>query len=382
MVFISSFFISMVIHIKKKEEKLTKQDPIKAGISYYTYVVRANEDACKKCKALDGKEVTGDEIPIPHHPNCKCRLEAIENDEDKEDKEDKEEDREEDIKDILYFESDKEKKSEKEKQRRKEELLDILGDKATPADILLRTPEELEKRIEEEGLGRRNGKFTGGASAVEDTNSSRIPLPGNKTQEQNLPKVKLKDKIYPAELSVSAKFPAGFNETTGEMPAVSLISSSDTENTSQNNTYFSDDAIKRARNFIHGSEGFRDTAYKPTKDDVWTIGYGHTKNVKPGDKITREQAEEFYKQDFKEHSSYLKYVKVPLNDNEKIALTSLIYNIGPGYFMSSTLLKKLNAGDKKGAADEFEKWNKQNHKVLDGLTKRRQKEKSLFLTPD
>ncbi len=71
---------------------------------------------------------------------------------------------------------------------------------------------------------------------------------------------------------------------------------------------------------------------------------------------------ELKKQDFKEHSSYLKYVKVPLNENEKIALTSLIYNIGPNAFIKSTLLKKLNAGDKKGAADEFDRWIYKNQK--------------------
>ena len=72
------------------------------------------------------------------------------------------------------------------------------------------------------------------------------------------------------------------------------------------------------------------------------------------------------------------------NQNERDALASFIFNLGAGAFESSTLLKKINEGDKQGAANEFLKWDKFRNPVtkkletLTGLTKRRVAEKSLF----
>jgi lysozyme len=74
-------------------------------------------------------------------------------------------------------------------------------------------------------------------------------------------------------------------------------------------------------------------------------------------------------------------VTVPLNDNEFGALTSFTFNLGIGNLKSSTLLKKLNAGDRAGAADEFGKWVNAGGKPLPGLVKRRAAERALFLTP-
>lgn len=150
---------------------------------------------------------------------------------------------------------------------------------------------------------------------------------------------------------------------------------------------FSDIEIAQAREFIQGSEGFKACAYKPTPNDVWTIGYGHTglvdgKPITKGMVITKEKAEELYRNDFKAHIAPIKKVKVSLTGNQKIALASLIYNIGGGAFDNSTLLKKLNNGDYKGASDEFDKWVYQNGKKLKGLVNRRKREKELFLTPD
>lgn len=148
------------------------------------------------------------------------------------------------------------------------------------------------------------------------------------------------------------------------------------------NSYFSKNALAKSRQYITKHEGFRAEAYKPNDKDVWTIGYGHTKNVKPGDKITEEEAESLFREDFKEHTAPLKKVKIPLSDNEKVALASLIYNIGPNAFLNSTLFKKLNKGDKKGAAEEFKVWNRDNNGVSEGLTRRRKEDLELFLTPD
>ncbi|MFW1970625.1 lysozyme [Acinetobacter bereziniae] len=136
-------------------------------------------------------------------------------------------------------------------------------------------------------------------------------------------------------------------------------------------------------NLIRGFEDLRLKAY----DDgvgVWTIGYGTTVingvAVKKGDTCTAEQAKSYMAQDLKKFESTVNTtVKVPLNQNQFDALVSLTYNIGIGAFKSSTLLKKLNAKDYKGAAEQFPRWNRGGGRVLNGLIKRRKIEMELFL---
>jgi lysozyme len=124
-------------------------------------------------------------------------------------------------------------------------------------------------------------------------------------------------------------------------------------------------------------------AYKPTPDDVWTIGWGHTKGVVPGMVITAKQAQDFFEIDTAwVEATIAKFVKVPLSQHQYDATASIIFNIGASQFLSSTLLRKLNAKDYKGAAAEFPKWNKQKGKVLKGLVRRRDEEMQYFLTPD
>lgn len=76
---------------------------------------------------------------------------------------------------------------------------------------------------------------------------------------------------------------------------------------------------------------------------------------------------------------------VELNENQLGALSSIVFNVGTGFIHQSTLIKKLNAGDYQGAANEFLRWNKANVGgrlvPLSGLSRRRQAEKELFLTP-
>jgi lysozyme len=71
-------------------------------------------------------------------------------------------------------------------------------------------------------------------------------------------------------------------------------------------------------------------------------------------------------------------VKVPLAQGQFDALVSFSFNVGLGALGSSTLLRKLNAGDYRGAAAEFPRWNKAGGKVYEGLTRRRAAERSLF----
>jgi lysozyme len=137
---------------------------------------------------------------------------------------------------------------------------------------------------------------------------------------------------------------------------------------------------------IKESEGLVLKAYLPTANDVWTIGYGHTKGVKPGQIITKETAEKYLREDLVWVEAVIdKWIKVSINQNQYDALASLIFNIGESQFIGSSVLRWLNAGNITQAADSFVLWNKQRNKtsgkleVLNGLTKRRQKEKELFL---
>ncbi len=132
-------------------------------------------------------------------------------------------------------------------------------------------------------------------------------------------------------------------------------------------------------------EGLRLEAYVDAVG-IWTIGYGHTKGVRAGMVITEEKAEQFLREDLADaEGAVSRLVKVPVNGNEFSALASLVFNIGSGNFQRSTVLRRLNAEDRVGAADAIEWWNKGRVNgvltVLPGLVRRRAAEKALFLTP-
>ena len=146
------------------------------------------------------------------------------------------------------------------------------------------------------------------------------------------------------------------------------------------------DTNEEGLQFIREAEGLRLKAYKDT-GGVWTIGYGDTmingKPVKQGMIITKEEAESNLRADVDIYEDTVKKSIrldiVSLNQNQFSALVSLCYNIGQGAFAQSTLVKVLNNGDYNGAADQILRWNKDNGKVVDGLTNRRKKERELFL---
>jgi lysozyme len=129
---------------------------------------------------------------------------------------------------------------------------------------------------------------------------------------------------------------------------------------------------------IKGFEGFSDTPYPDA--DGWSIGFGHYMGPFPTmQNITMKQAEILLSQDMGEaENAVSNYVKVPLTQNQFDALTSFVYNVGTGNFASSTLLRKLNAGDYAGAAEEFKRWNKSQGKISNALVARRAKEQAVF----
>lgn len=144
----------------------------------------------------------------------------------------------------------------------------------------------------------------------------------------------------------------------------------------------SDAGIKLVKEF----EGCRLTAYKDIVG-VLTIGYGHTSmagppEVKPGMKITQQMAEDILAFDlFKYQWAVVKALDRIPNQNQFAAMTSLCYNIGPAGFARSTVCKAFNAGKVSQSADAFRMWVKAGGKVVNGLVRRREAERVLFLTP-
>ena len=132
-------------------------------------------------------------------------------------------------------------------------------------------------------------------------------------------------------------------------------------------------------------EGCKLTAYQDSVG-VWTIGYGWTqpvdgKPIRAGMTIKQETAERLLKTGLVSYESDVsRLVKVGVTQGQFDALMSFTYNLGARSLSTSTLLRKLNAGDYAGAADEFLRWNKAGGKVLNGLTRRREAERALFLS--
>jgi len=131
-------------------------------------------------------------------------------------------------------------------------------------------------------------------------------------------------------------------------------------------------------------EGF---SAKPYQDPVgvWTIGYGSTRDANghpitaTTPVVTEGQAKALVTRDLMAAAQGVdSMVKVHLTDNERAALQDFTYNLGVGNLRTSTLLRKLNAGDLEGAAAEFVKWDMAGGKVLAGLLRRRQAETALF----
>jgi lysozyme len=144
---------------------------------------------------------------------------------------------------------------------------------------------------------------------------------------------------------------------------------------------------KATLDLVKEFEGLRLKAYKDAVG-VLTIGYGTTAAAglgivpKAGMVITEAEAEGYLLKGLEKFASIIRpKITAPINDNEFGAFLSLAYNIGPGAFAKSSALKKFNAGDKAGAANAILLWNKAGGKVLAGLTRRRGRERELFLTP-
>ena len=112
---------------------------------------------------------------------------------------------------------------------------------------------------------------------------------------------------------------------------------------------------------------------------VWTIGYGHTKGIYEGLEITQNEAEKMLVDELPEYEGYITDKVVPmLQQHEFDALVCWVYNLGPTNLSSSTMLKKLNAGEFKEVPFQMKRWDKAGGQPLLGLTRRRNAEALLF----
>ena len=140
---------------------------------------------------------------------------------------------------------------------------------------------------------------------------------------------------------------------------------------------------EQGKGFIKSFEGLRLKAYWDKDGKVWTIGWGHTRGVKQGMVITKAQAEQFLADDL---APIERHLTADLGEDGVLqcqfdALCSWIFNLRDGIrqYNTSTLRRKLKAGDYKGAANEFPRWCHSGGKVLPGLVTRRAAEQKMFL---
>ena len=130
--------------------------------------------------------------------------------------------------------------------------------------------------------------------------------------------------------------------------------------------------------------GYKLEAYK-CPAGIYTIGAGCTfyadgTKVKKGDTIKQEDAVDLFLDILSDFEKDVRHeIKVDLTDNQFSALVSFTYNVGIGQFKRSTLLKKINKEDFKGAANEFQKWVFVKGEKSNGLMNRRNAEKELFM---
>ena len=126
-------------------------------------------------------------------------------------------------------------------------------------------------------------------------------------------------------------------------------------------------------------EGCKLFAYRDSVG-VPTIGYGHTKNVRMGQAITQQQADNFLREDLQGCEKVLNALELSLNQEQFDALCSWIFNLGEGNFLHSTMFRKLKAGATDvEVTDQLVRWFNAGGKPLKGLKRRRIAEANMYL---
>lgn len=127
-------------------------------------------------------------------------------------------------------------------------------------------------------------------------------------------------------------------------------------------------------------EGFRAKAYK-CPAGIWTIGYGHTKGVKSGDIITKEQGVKYLREDVAFAEKYVNNLGVCETQGQFDALVDFVFNLGSSALKNSTLLKKIkNKASDSEICKQFRRWVYAGGKKLTGLVRRREAECELWIS--
>ena len=140
----------------------------------------------------------------------------------------------------------------------------------------------------------------------------------------------------------------------------------------------SEDGLELIKKF----EGCETSAYQDSVG-VWTIGFGHTKDVEEGQTCSIEDAESMLADEMDEYEGYINdMVRVDLQQHEFDSLVAWVYNLGPTNLGESTMLKVLNGGQFDRVPNEMNRWTRAGGEILEGLVRRRQAESLMFQNLD
>lgn len=137
-----------------------------------------------------------------------------------------------------------------------------------------------------------------------------------------------------------------------------------------------------AVSFTGGEEGLRQTAYPDpaSRGKPWTICYGHTKGVKPGDQDSIAECKQLLLADLGDEGNGIdRCITYPTTDGQAVAFLSLAHNIGVAGFCRSSVVRDFNAGRTREACDDLLKFDRAAGIVFPGLQRRRQAERRLCL---
>ena len=141
-------------------------------------------------------------------------------------------------------------------------------------------------------------------------------------------------------------------------------------------------AVAIASVLITGPSG-DDVRHNPYKDivGVWTVCHGHTgKDIMLGKTYTKAECKALLNKDLATVARQInRYIKVDIPETTRGALYSFVYNVGAGNFRTSTLLRKINQGDIKGACDQLRRWTYAGGNQWKGLMTRREIEREVCL---
>lgn len=140
--------------------------------------------------------------------------------------------------------------------------------------------------------------------------------------------------------------------------------------------------IIAAAAFIAPWEGLRTDAYRDIVG-VWTVCYGETRGVQPGDSYAPAECQSMLEEGVREFYVALNRCIPNLHtmpQSAQVAFTSWSYNVGIGAACRSTLARLANAGDIEGACNQLPRWNRAGGQVVRGLTNRRVSERQLCLS--